>query len=182
LGCGADDLPEAFRDDNEDGTFDLGAEEFRDINNNFTHDGGNGIYNGTLCTDAAQASGVCSKSPGGGTEQPGPGNVRKHSGHRFLPSAVDLNVNTGQNVLITVSDINGNSAPGGSTVSAETTNGVLVGTSSFTIQSTTEPSSFAVFVGREETPNRLTGGFLVISVTTPKGIITTASIPVTDGG
>ena len=75
------DLPEAFLDINDNGTFDAQTcnegdpndpcapensdgghnETFRDINNNGEHDNADGIYNGLLCSEAAQEAGACSK-------------------------------------------------------------------------------------------------------------------------
>lgn len=43
------DMPEAFRDDNENGQFDEGKEEFWDFNQNNQYDIADGQYNGTLC-------------------------------------------------------------------------------------------------------------------------------------
>lgn len=43
------DMPEAFRDDNENGQFDSGLEEFWDFNQNGTYDQADGKYNGVLC-------------------------------------------------------------------------------------------------------------------------------------
>ncbi|HHC75025.1 MAG TPA: hypothetical protein ENK78_08120, partial [Thiothrix sp.] len=43
------DMPEAFRDDNENGQFDEGVEEFWDFNQNNQYDIADGQYNGTLC-------------------------------------------------------------------------------------------------------------------------------------
>ncbi|WP_226648358.1 Ig-like domain-containing protein [Microbulbifer variabilis] len=73
-----EDLPEAFLDHNEDGAFGnkgnagscyldgcpevAGDEDWSaDLNNNQVYDQGNGIYNGVLCSDAAEAEGTCSK-------------------------------------------------------------------------------------------------------------------------
>ncbi|GAB3280225.1 hypothetical protein GCM10027297_18250 [Parahaliea aestuarii] len=74
-----EDLPEAFMDHNEDGQFgnattagscypncslDGGDEEpFLDDNNNGVYDDGNGIYNGSLCSAAAETAGDCSRAP-----------------------------------------------------------------------------------------------------------------------
>ncbi|WP_444902839.1 hypothetical protein ACJJIU_12885 [Microbulbifer sp. CnH-101-E] len=71
------DLPEAFLDHNEDGAFGnsgnagscypdcpevAGDEDWpADLNNNGVYDQGNGIYNGVLCSDEAEADGSCSK-------------------------------------------------------------------------------------------------------------------------
>ena len=57
------DLPlEPFRDGNQDGVFDPGTETFRDYNTNGEYDPDrNGIYNGTLCSDAAETRNLCTK-------------------------------------------------------------------------------------------------------------------------
>jgi uncharacterized GH25 family protein len=75
------DLPEAFLDINDNGSFDAKTclegdaddpcapansdgghnEIFRDINNNGIHDAADGIYNGLLCSEDAQTAGACSK-------------------------------------------------------------------------------------------------------------------------
>ncbi|WKD48932.1 hypothetical protein [Microbulbifer spongiae] len=72
-----EDLPEAFVDHNEDGEFgnsgtagscypdcpQVAGDEDRmvDLNENKGYDKGNDIYNGVLCSDAAEAVGACSK-------------------------------------------------------------------------------------------------------------------------
>lgn len=76
-----DDLPEAWLDKNGNGQFDNtpplctpdpatvtgrlcaeGLEEiFFDFNENGVYDGGNGIYNGSLCPQALEASGLCTR-------------------------------------------------------------------------------------------------------------------------
>jgi len=75
------DLPEAFLDINDNGSFDAKTclegdaddpcvpansdgghnEIFRDINNNGIYDGADGIYNGLLCSEEAQKAGACSR-------------------------------------------------------------------------------------------------------------------------
>ncbi|MET0089210.1 MAG: hypothetical protein ABW068_04155 [Candidatus Thiodiazotropha sp.] len=65
------DIPEAFRDDDENGVLTRGAEEFVDFNNNGVYDG-LGVdpdYNGALCCDAAavadaQAAVASGEDPG----------------------------------------------------------------------------------------------------------------------
>ncbi|MGA1839202.1 MAG: hypothetical protein ACMUIU_01135 [bacterium] len=55
------DMAEPFRDDNENGQYDY-KEEYWDYNHNGKFDGEpNGIYNGVLCSDEAEALGLCSK-------------------------------------------------------------------------------------------------------------------------
>lgn len=46
------DLEEAFRDDNDNGTFDSGEDNV-DFNSNVAHDGPSGLYNGKGCTHSA---------------------------------------------------------------------------------------------------------------------------------
>jgi len=73
------DLPEAFVDHNENGVYDgdsnctpaddpagrdcaSGLEEtYVDFNSNGVYDNGNGIYNGTLCSEALELAGQCSR-------------------------------------------------------------------------------------------------------------------------
>jgi len=57
----ANDIAEAFRDDNENGVFDADVEEYKDFNYSGTRDPANGIFNGTLCSDAALGANDCSK-------------------------------------------------------------------------------------------------------------------------
>ena len=178
-----DDLSEAFLDNNEDGGFDIGAEEFRDINSNDRFDSGNGIFNGTLCLDADAAKGICSNDLVEVRDSLVLAMSASSATFTFSPTSVDLVTNASQSVQITVADTNGNSMPGNTTIVAETSNGTLVGATSFTILTNTiSPYTFSVLVDREETANSKTTGVLTITVTTPKSEISTGSITVTDGG
>lgn len=47
-----DDLAEAFRDDDEDSSYDASFEEFADFNSNGTRDSADGLFNGVLCESA----------------------------------------------------------------------------------------------------------------------------------
>ena len=177
------DLSEAFLDNNEDGGFDTGAEEFRDINSNDRFDSGNGIFNGTLCLDADAAKGICSNDLVEVRDSLVLAMSASSATFTFSPTSVDLVTNASQSVQITVADTNGNSMPGNTTIVAETSNGTLVGATSFTILTNTiSPYTFSVLVDREETANSKTTGVLTITVTTPKSEISTGSITVTDGG
>ncbi len=64
-------MPEAYRDDNEDGVRDPEVEEFVDFNNNNHFDGANADpdYNGALCCDAAAVAAAASAVAAG--EDPG---------------------------------------------------------------------------------------------------------------
>ena len=59
------DMPEAFRDDNENGVFDAATEAFIDYNQNSVYDGPDEKYNGVLCDNvtappAGSSAGTCS--------------------------------------------------------------------------------------------------------------------------
>jgi hypothetical protein len=141
------DLPEAFRNDNEnhhnnlDPYYDDGWEEFLDFNNDGIYTPANGIYNGVLCSDEAKQS-------GDGTTQLV--HVRdflylnmsgSHAKISFSDingnpiSKVDLTTATGvpiRTVIVNVGDSYDLPMPEGTTISAATTNGVIDGTSSWT--------------------------------------------------
>ncbi len=178
-----DDLSEAFLDNDEDGSYDAGAEEFRDINSNNSFDSGNGIFNGTLCQDADEASGICSNDLVEVRDSLVLAMSASNAVFTFSPTSVDLVANASQSVQVTVADTNGNSMPGDSAIVVETSNGTLVGAVAFTVSTgTTFPYMFSVFVDQEETANNKTTGILTVTVTTPKGVISTSSITVTDSG
>ena len=165
------DLPDAFRDNNKNGWYDYG-EEFFDFDENDVCEG-NYKYNGLLCTYDAEEQGICTKELV---------HVRDDiaivmSGSYADIDIVSLQVNEDghRTVTISVSDYNGNSMPGGTTVDVETTNGTIVGETSFEVLNTTEPLIFQVILEPSEGEVTLT-----MTVTTPKGHETTKSIDVTD--
>ena len=174
------DLSEAFRDDDESGSFDLGYEEFSDFNGNGMFDAGNAIFNGYLC----------SGTPNCTIEQV---NVRTSavitmSGStatiKTLPTRVNITGTAVQDVVITVYDVNGNPLPKGTSVNVTTTNGVISGTASFTVgnsnQTYANPDKNMKFTTSIE-PDQLSDlGSLTVTVTTPNGEITTHAIPVAD--
>lgn len=54
------DMPEVFRDDNENGSYDTDSEEFWDFNQNDTYDLADGKYNGVLCQVSDEPDSLCS--------------------------------------------------------------------------------------------------------------------------
>jgi hypothetical protein len=212
----ATDMPEAFLDSNENGIHDP-SETFIDFIVNGAYDGPDGKYNGVLCNETAP-----------GTSSAGTCSARK-SIHVFqnLPivfsgsnAAIQFSVpainfppcTTGvaftpssQTVTITVSDVNDNIMPAGTTISISPTNGTIVSP----LNSFTVPSSTACLPGSPKCPagapplggyditvkTQITQsagptftctipasspGFLAVTVTTPLGVKTTATIPVTN--
>jgi hypothetical protein len=55
-----DDMPEVFRDDNENGSYDTDSEEFWDFNQNDEYDLADGKYNGVLCQTSDDPDSLCS--------------------------------------------------------------------------------------------------------------------------
>jgi len=175
------DLAEPFRDDNENGTRDPG-EEYWDYNNNGQFDAvSNGIYNGTLCSDEAEALGLCTTE----LVYNQASIVIVMSGSfadiTFSPGSVDLRGKSYQTVQISIADVNNNPMPAGTTVSVSATNGKIIGNNSFKIPDTNQhgPSRFSVTL--EPSPNDRTFGTLTVDVTTtPHQNQSSASISVDD--
>jgi hypothetical protein len=137
------DMPEAFADYNENGIRDLVAgsagllEPFVDFNNNGVFDGPDGKYNGTLCNDVTGTSspGTCAVSRSI--------NVRRNfpilfSGSHPVVMITDsllnpvgsvalgsCNPNATASLLVTITDVNGNIMPAGTTISFASTNGQI---------------------------------------------------------
>jgi hypothetical protein len=171
-----DDLPEAWLDIDYDGFFDSGVEEFVDFDVNGSYDTANSKYNGTLCSDLT----LCTTDLV---------DVRDHaqivmstSGANITitPSSISVAGEALQLVSITVEDLNGNSMPGGTTIKAETTNGTIEGTSSWTIPDTIYPATYQTYIKGDDNSANSTSGILTITVTSPKGLITTATAIVND--
>lgn len=138
------DLTEAFRDDDEDDVRDP-TEEFLDFNANGVFNTGDGKYNGLLCTDLARAIGAICDAPKSlhvrkditlvmsGSEavisMGGLIQLAKCTTTSFFNNGV-LSVN------INVKDLRGQVMPAGTTITVSTTNGTILGDSSFTVPST----------------------------------------------
>ena len=177
----ATDLAEPFRDDNDSGDYDYG-EPWWDYNNNGEFNGvPNGIYNGTLCSDTAEALGLCT------TElvyvQRSIRLVMSGSFAEniiFSPDPVDLRGGTSQTVSVSVGDLNNNPMPMGTEIEFTTTNGELVGDTSFIVpnNSRLEPLVYHVLLAPSEDDR--TSGTLQIKVTTPKENISTGYVEVLD--
>ena len=177
----ATDMGEPFRDDNDSGDYDYG-EPFWDFDNNgeFTSSG-NGIYNGSLCSDAAEAAGLCTREL-----------VYLHKSGRlimsgsfaenisFSPDPVNLRGGRSETVSVTIGDFNNNPMPMGTEIEFTTTNGTIVGNSSFTVPNTNRLGPLVYQVLLEPSENDRTSGMLQVTVTTPLENITTESVGVID--
>ena len=137
------DLPEAFRDDNENGVRDAN-ETFIDFNQNGIYDGPDGKYSGVLCDTAKSSAGTCSSNR---TIHVRRSIVIIFSGSnavitKILPTGT-INLGGGfsgigtcpgggsQEVDLRIVDGLGNPMPVGTTIAVTTTDGTISGTSSF---------------------------------------------------
>jgi len=200
------DLAEAFSDFNENGVRDP-AEPFIDFNGDLLFTLADGKYSGVLCNPAAGV--FCAASP----------NVHvrdsivivfSSSAATITPPAVALDLgggnpapvvasdcNTPATATFRITDVNGNAMPAGTTVTFATTNGTLVGTSSFVVPSTnakvaTSPTTFDYTVNLKSDAtftaavppaaafctDTTAAGNLTVTVTTPLGVVTTGSVAV----
>ena len=182
---GNDDLPEAWRDDNENGVFDSGSEEFVDFNQDGVYTGADGAYTGVLCNHSSDCAattslhvrrlhriGMASNS-----------NIIVINGGAGANAPFNLPVSTGTPLEVTISV---NSATGqfpatGTTISATTTNGKIEGTASWTV-----PNTCGTAIGQSyDKTIRMLGdgtgstGVLTVTVTT-NGIVTERVVNVTD--
>jgi hypothetical protein len=190
------DLPEAYRDDNENGIHDVG-ETYIDFNKNGSYDAADGKFSGVLCDNVTapptgSSAGTCAATKSLHVR----GQLVIVFSGSFavitMPASIDLNATGGipgcqppQNVSIGVVDTNGNVMPVGTTIDLEASNGKLSNKQivvSNTNQLVTPPYSVAIggdgsFDGglcKDTTP----AGALTVTVTTPDGFKTTKAIAV----
>jgi hypothetical protein len=166
------DLGEAFLDENENGVYAPG-EPFVDLNGDGLYTPADGQYHGSLCADTA----VCTNDLVDVRDDLVIVMSSSNAKITFTPSVLNLS-DAAQPVQILVSDINGNAMPENTTIAVSSTNGTITSDTSFTVQSTTAPYSFSVIVKPSQDDG--TSGTLLVKVTTPKGNLTQASMPVTD--
>jgi len=175
------DLPEAYRDEDEDGIFDSGIEEFFDFDKDLSYDIADGKYNGTLCSAAAEAAGDCTKD----FVHVRDSIVLVMSGSTayisFSQASIDFTLGTIQTVFITIQDLHGQPMPADTEISLKSGVGEVGGNASFDIPSTNinGPLVYGVaLIG--PTPPTGKAGVFEVNVTTPKGLIGWAYIPVQD--
>jgi hypothetical protein len=177
----ATDMAEPFRDENDSGDYDYG-EPFWDFDNNgeFTSSG-NGIYNGSLCSDTAEASGLCTKELVY-VQRSGrlimSGSFAENIS--FSPGSVDLRGGSSQTVSVTIGDLNNNPMPMGTEIEFTTTNGNIVGGSSFTVPNTNRSGPLVCQVLLEPSEGDRISGLLQVTVTTPFENVTYGSVGVID--
>jgi hypothetical protein len=183
------DIPEPFRDDSEDGSYQSG-EEFFDFNNNQSRDAVDSIFNGVLCNDTTgRCGGPATRSTGiaesnlvilSGSSP----NVTLLDGSALAD--VTMNTNSARPFSFWIRDVNDNVMPGGTTVSLSASGAGL---------SVTQPNSYDVpcstiasgaqFPGVTEFGFTVTSGqdpgdgVVTLTVETPLGLVSTFQIAVT---
>lgn len=168
------DLAEAFRDDNENGTHE-GGEFFFDFDQNSAYGSGDLQFNGLLCQDT---TGRCSASNKTGISA---SNLIIMSGSAaVIVDDVGGTLAAPGTVTFSISDVRGQPMPAGTTVSVQVTNGRLIGPTSYEMPCTSFNGAwdFPFTVDRETTSP--SPGLMFVTVETPKGLVTTRSIVVTD--
>lgn len=169
------DIPEWYVDVDGDDSYTQGVDEPLDFNSNGIRDLANGIYNGSLCSDSAEAASQCTKD----LLYLGRESTLVMSGSNafFTVTNGGTPVNIGDTVdvsagtvslTVTIEDLNGNSMPGATTISASTNNGeIKFGSSIIVADNVLDPTSYSLVVGADDTPGEL--DTLTISVSTPRG-------------
>lgn len=173
------DLPEAFRDDDEDATYDPG-EFFLDFNNDQLYSPADGKFNGLLCVAPGSLTVDCS------TDQKV--TVRASNLIIMSGSTAKISDTTGGNnytpvpsvlagggaITFTIGDFRGQPMPAGTTVKAEASAGLTLGNpKSYTVPCTTAS------VPSQYTFNVTGAGILTLTVEVPSGLQTVYFVTVT---
>lgn len=169
------DLGEAFRDDNENGTYDSPNEPYLDFNSNSTRDAANGLYEGLLCNGPSK----CNSNQS--TVTISSNIVIVLSGSSFFinvqPAVINLDGGN-QTVIVSIQDVNGQVPPAGTSVSVTTDQGSIVGSSAETVLSTNNPGPIAYAFTLK--PGAAAGnGTFTVNVITPIGLISRGTADVT---
>jgi hypothetical protein len=179
------DLPEAWLDSDEDGVRDAATEEFVDFNLSGTYNGQDGLYSGVLC----QRTSDCADSSTLHVARMGVIHMANNNNDITINGGAgdntDFNLplsnDTPLSVTITVNSLTGHYPATGTTITVETTNGNIVGNSSFVVPTNcdTLPGD-----GYETTFNIVgdgSGNTGTLTVTTTSGgIVSQQTVNVTD--
>jgi len=191
---------EAWLDTNENGIYDNGSEYYRDYNMNGEFDVSTGIhdnsipaadelFNSLLCRTEQEDAGACTRDLVelfqsqviimATSEAQISLTVTDPAGNPV--TEMDLREEGGEEsyqVTIQVRDLNGNQMAANTQVQLVTTNGEIVGDTSYRIADGIRyGDTFSATVARESEPNKVYKGVFQVKVTSPSGLITT-SIPI----
>jgi hypothetical protein len=175
------DMPEAFLDPDQNDMYTAG-EFYVDFDKNGSYSVGDGVFNGVLCAHPT----LCSAS------SPPVESINVRLNHTIIMAESDAAISfssdpidvsiSNQTVTITVvGDDAGNVMPNGTTVAVTTTNGSIVGTSSFTVPNTNGSglgkTEFKVTLTKDSTSD---SGKLTVTVISPNGTKSVADVTVDD--
>ena len=171
------EIGEPFQDENENGVYDTG-EVFRDFNGNSARDDETTVdyagFNGLLCDANCNPNQTLFVSDQVLVIMSGSSAVIASN----VGGSIDISGGAGF-ASFDVGDARNQPMPAGTTVRFTTSNGTIVGPSSFTVPCTgvNSPITYGVTIEADTTPDT---GTLSIEVTTPRGLITFGSITVVD--
>jgi hypothetical protein len=169
-----DDLPEAFRDDNENFMRDAGSEMYKDFNNNQTYDLADGYYNGKLCNPDNQVN-LCGVVKSLDVRAQIVLSMSGSNGYAtFSPDPLDLTAVASGSSTMTLADLHGNALPAGSTIKLTSSNSdlTILSSSNLTVpDNSTEPFSNLVTVSKAE--GKTGTGAINVEVTSPSGVVST---------
>jgi len=182
-----DDLSEVFFDDNENGTYDFGEEEYQDIDGSLDYSSTNTKYNGTLCDD-----GTCTKELVHVRDQQilimasSDQYIRVQDSSGVDIGEVDISDPSIESYKVTAyfADIYNNRPPTGTIINVSTNNGQLSGQTSWEVSSSSAigPYQIEFTVVQEDTANDKTFDILSIELETPEGGSLTFQMDVRDAG
>ena len=164
------DTTEAFRDDDKDGFRD-GSETFVDFDGDGSYDSGDGQYNGVLqgaeYSTATKTKHVFSNST-----------IVMATSQANILSNPDIISEPGT-FTVTVSDLNGNTMPSGTTIAVTAPFGTLTGDTAHIVPENTNSTGveLTLNIAAAETPAAQIG-LITVTVTSPAGLITTKQIPI----
>ena len=172
----ANDLSEAFRDDNENGVYDAG-EFFSDFTVNNVYDAADGKFNGILCEHTT----LCGTAKTVSVRDSLALVMSDSFANIVISPNPTVNVSAGaQTVTITVGDLAHNQPmPKGTSIAISSDNGKLSGPTSYTVGNTNfnGPSVYSISVASDGTAST---GTLTVTVTAPSGEKSYATIVVMD--
>jgi hypothetical protein len=176
----ATDLPEAWRDENEDGV--RGAyEPFVDFNSNGMYDAADGEFNGVLCNRTVAP--LCSTNQSLSVRS---SLVLVMSGSSayvdVIPSTLDLSCKASVPFVVRYSDLHNQPMPAGTVVTVKSSLGTVEFGGTFT-QADTSFNGAVAFSGSLKGKGEAgvtNTGVLTVEVETPKGLITTWPFSVTE--
>jgi hypothetical protein len=169
------DLEERFRDDNEDGDFDIGVDGlFLDFNESGTQDAADGTFNGLLCSSGCSPTEILGVSAEAVLVMGTSGSILTPS---VNPVVVGLEGQGTVNLLVSVTDENGNFPPAGTVIKVTTaTAGAVVGPSEYTVPDSCgiAPQPFVAIFAFEGGPAQESGSIFVEATTPAPNPVTTA--------